>query len=280
MANGKARFYPWSALELDETTDQSLIRKAYAAKLKVTRPDGDARAFQDLIEARDLAIALALSDPPSKQKRTTRKPRKQAKPNKKTKKTQQGEAARISASATNPPLAQPKQSENDDSGRSEGEIDLARLTDDVGYFLDHTEKDPEPARAQAALSLIHGLSLSERENVEPEILEIVAPSLPYALHYSRRGRMGDVQRSEAMAWFINALDDEFNWTNNDRRFYELTCHINEDAIDQLHELLQKRPPAQPAAAPAASSPWYINGVGIWVLLWVLYQVLKALFVFH
>jgi len=54
-----ARRYPWTVLEIDRTDDVKVIRKAYAAKLKVTRPDEDPKGFQALVEARDRALATA-----------------------------------------------------------------------------------------------------------------------------------------------------------------------------------------------------------------------------
>ena len=41
----------WAVLGIDATQDQALIKKAYAAKLKVTRPDEDQFAYQELREA-------------------------------------------------------------------------------------------------------------------------------------------------------------------------------------------------------------------------------------
>lgn len=49
--------YPWSVLEISPTDDEAAIRKAYAVKLRVTRPDEDPRGFQALREARDAALA-------------------------------------------------------------------------------------------------------------------------------------------------------------------------------------------------------------------------------
>lgn len=48
--------YPWSVLEIEPTSDEKAIRKAYAAKLRVTRPDEDPEGFQALLEARDVAL--------------------------------------------------------------------------------------------------------------------------------------------------------------------------------------------------------------------------------
>ena len=49
--------YPWTVLGLPPTQDERAIRKAYAAKLRVTRPDENPRGFQELREARDAALA-------------------------------------------------------------------------------------------------------------------------------------------------------------------------------------------------------------------------------
>ena len=52
---------PWSSLGIDPTDDISAIRKAYAAKLRSTRPDEDPVAFQFLVEARDSALRNGLN---------------------------------------------------------------------------------------------------------------------------------------------------------------------------------------------------------------------------
>lgn len=54
--------FPWSVLEIDPTDDVSSIKRAYARKLKTTRPDDDQKAFELLVQARDFALALATGE--------------------------------------------------------------------------------------------------------------------------------------------------------------------------------------------------------------------------
>lgn len=49
----------WQILDIQPTSDEREIRRAYAKKLKVTRPDEDAAAYQQLREAFDEALRLA-----------------------------------------------------------------------------------------------------------------------------------------------------------------------------------------------------------------------------
>jgi hypothetical protein len=51
--------YPWSILGLDGPASEAEIKRAYARRLKVVRPDGDADAFQELVGARAFALDLA-----------------------------------------------------------------------------------------------------------------------------------------------------------------------------------------------------------------------------
>ena len=53
--------YPWTVLGLDGPASEAEIKRAYARRLKIVRPDEDAEAFQELVGARALALDLAMA---------------------------------------------------------------------------------------------------------------------------------------------------------------------------------------------------------------------------
>ena len=51
-----SRDFPWNLLDIAPTTDEMVVRRAYARRLKVVRPDTDPEAFARLVNARQVAL--------------------------------------------------------------------------------------------------------------------------------------------------------------------------------------------------------------------------------
>lgn len=64
MIDTNQRRWPWSILGIDATTDPAEIKAAYAARLRLTRPDDDPEGFQRLRQARDGAMAKTTDPAP------------------------------------------------------------------------------------------------------------------------------------------------------------------------------------------------------------------------
>jgi hypothetical protein len=64
MARDEPTLDPWAVLGLAPTADEAAILRAYAAKLRQTRPDDDPEGFQRLVRARELALAWRKAAPP------------------------------------------------------------------------------------------------------------------------------------------------------------------------------------------------------------------------
>jgi hypothetical protein len=226
---------PWSALGVSPEADESEIKKAYARLLKAVRPDEDAEAFQELVEARNAALTHArrLNARGSQRPPLEEPERLQASVEVFEPKAQIADApeARIAwkePAAIEPPLV-PHAAEDSQ----------ANVADFLNVILAGLKLDAKPPELEGAKEAIGGLAIlsaSARKLAEPELLQALAPLLPVISDRLMRGRSRgffqrlfwqkrtdpeSTQRVAVQLDLARRLNDEFGWTQSDRRVHAL-----------------------------------------------------------
>lgn len=244
---------PWKILGIARTASERDIKIAYARKLKVTRPEDDAEAFQELVEARDIALAHARhgwhdeenqedddAELPSSPEPLPDIPAKS--PTFEALETPEPE--RLSAAGE----PEPESSQDDFSGaveRIKGWLSGEKIN----------ESFPDVDRA---LREISPMSLGAREDAEREFL--------IALH--RRVEREEFPSFESETkYLIGLLDDEFGWTSNDRRLVEILGYDATTVADRLQYL--RHPPGIFSGQPEKPNYW---GFIIWIIFVVIFVV--------
>jgi|GEM_PF-4593666 len=218
------RRYPWSILEIDPTSDEREVKLAYARRLKVTRPEDDADAFQRLVEARDEALArvrrpkrarksAAKRNTPEPQEKAVNDPPEEAiatpvLPKRRTRRSVSAEDV-----AVVPEIA-----------ASQAEIPkLERVPNlrPIVEILESGNADSYFEGAQKAIAELKELSIESRLQCEQQLLQAVWKNLrkfsPYVAAPSREEKKRLAMQRE----IIGELDSEFGWSQNDRHAVEL-----------------------------------------------------------
>jgi DnaJ-like protein len=225
----------WSALGVSPEADESEIKKAYARLLKAVRPDEDAEAFQELVEARNAALAYArrLNARRSKRPPLEEPERLQAsvevfEPNAQIADAPRPRIAREEPAAVETPLASP--------AVEDSQANAADLLNVILSGLKLDAKAPELEGAKEAIGGLAILSASARKLAEPELLQALAPLLPVISDRLMRGRSRGffqrlfsqerkdpegAQRAAAQLDLARRLNEEFGWTQSDRRVHAL-----------------------------------------------------------
>jgi len=226
---------PWDVLGIAAGAGVADIRRAYARRLRDIRPDEDAEGFQQLVEARDLALQLASGgrqdaprareilasiveaspddaiDPPSSRAVSIERepPTRPTSPPAAPAARPPPPAAPAAqppppaAPAAHPPpeiSAPPTQSSQDALDALHGALSADGLAD-----------------WQAAVGLMSALSRQQRRALEPHIIAALRSFVAQ-------------ESSNLAAWppgkwpffdLVAALDEEFGWRENDRALYEI-----------------------------------------------------------
>jgi hypothetical protein len=224
---------PWQILGIKKTNDQRAIKKAYAAKLKVTRPEDDPIAFQMLVEARDMALIKTHQQMIDKfnyglefQSKTL----------------SNYEDTKVETNPSEPPHH-------------------FSLLEQFEEILTGEIADIPFERLERIVEELRSLSIAARLEIEPHLL--FALELYFENQEKNASPKIDTLHSSYQKYLVILLDEEFQWSNNERRIYEIVPFLSPEFADQLQRL--KNPKYRPEVIKPKRS-WTISGQLIWYAL--------------
>jgi hypothetical protein len=261
----KRRRYPWTVLGIDPTHEEREIKKAYAAKLKATRPEDDAEAFQNLVRARDEAISQAryraFGDEPEPE----------------TEERDEAASQQHLASIEAEPDAQ--HDDDFDAGDDGDEEDLddpdeapwGQIFTVLWACLRELNNRPDFKTVENALGGISQLSLEQRQALETELIEHLAEHIAFIRDASLSGSaIGNQQR-----WVLTALDEEFGWAQNDQRLASLIYVDKEEFVDDLRSVIEGKYPRRADTVAVHPRAWWQSGWVWFALFWAIVQIARA-----
>lgn len=251
---------PWSVLGLDGPADERAIRRAYAARLKVVRPDVDAAAFQQLVEARDAALRLA-------ELAATRAPADQATPPQSLASSEtsllEGAAGAEADVGLPPPL--PTSAEAAPRDLDPVAPPAMVLPHSDGPVTGSVDEGPEEV-ARSLSAFVEAWTARQQLPPVPPILKMLSEQ-PIGAHLRLEidalravGRLLDKDlfgramlsaRNRAARSLIAGLDEAYAWTENDRRLYMM---LPESDADEFVRLLRRVRKGDERPAPLFNSP--------------------------
>lgn len=210
---------PWSVLEITPGADASTVRKAYAKKLKVVQPDENPTEFQALVEARDRALLLI----EIRSHQWT--PPEAIPPNQRTDPIAEIEPPVVADSV----LPMTPQRRLDDAAASEHieaicsddkpeKIDFDALKAQLKKLHNMSSVYVDLDGWNGFLAQIVNLPTHMREELEPGIIDSFCNLTQYC---ERISSFPYVPRDPKDRELILAYDEEFGWSTNDRKVYEV-----------------------------------------------------------
>jgi hypothetical protein len=249
--------FPWSVLGIKKTTDEKAIKSAYAAKLKLTRPDENPAGFQKLVEARDVAIAKS-------RKIVTKSVVEPEEP--KTKPARGKKAQKIEISKPIVAVRTKAKPWQDDY-------------DPVQHLCKcmSTEATRNDFRlVEKALSALRNFSIDEKQEVESLLLYACQGYLCPDDSIEKPFNDGNLHAGLKNHVLLK-LDEEYAWTQNDRHVQEILFWGSEDFIDQL-QIVKSGGKAPIFARPQLTKVQ--KTVGYLFFVMVALQVVRAIFRYY
>jgi hypothetical protein len=238
--------FPWSVLGIKKTTEERAIKSAYAKKLKVTRPEDDPVAFQRLVEARDVALRLARLANASQER-------------------DEIEVQPIPVSTihwreevSNSPIDQREQQQRSNFVEPFEQILIGDLMDKP---FESIERLADKLRE---------LTIAERLEIEPQFL--LALDQYFSNQSSTVNQPIDSLHSSYQKYLVILLDQEYQWSNNERRIYEVVPYLSSEFADHLRRLINPHYVPSTAGSSTRSKPY---GWMIWMAIMVFAYVGRA-----
>jgi hypothetical protein len=208
---------PWQLLGVKRSATEREIKSAYARKLKVTRPEDDAEAFQRLVEARDAALAYACAEIGADEELLVEEISPPPDPN-----PDASAGTNIShATALQEPDPQPKAHESTPPTSNDT---FNAVVDRINGWLASENDGTSFDEIDRQVQLISELSLAAREDAERNFL--------FTLH-TRIEQEENPSFDSGTKYLVELLDEEFGWTRNDRRVVEILGYEATAVVDRL-----------------------------------------------
>jgi tetratricopeptide (TPR) repeat protein len=270
--------FPWSELGLDGPSDERAIRRAYAARLKVVRPDLDAAGFQRLVQARDAALRaiehtalrpllrpIPPPDPTPQREGTAPESGEPAPPAARQPPVPEPGAASPPA---RPPVIEPAQ-----AAASPDTVSML-----LSAFVEAWRQDQSHPAVAPILKALGEQSIVARQKLEIEALRAVASLFDQNLFDPKLAKA----KQQAARSLIVALDDEYAWTSSDRRLYQMMPQAQADQFGRLLRVVREWEStglapkfAPPAEVPARSEiPARLVLAGLGFLCFVIFKGLS------
>lgn len=258
---------PWSELGLDGPADERTIRRAYAARLKIVRPDLDPAGFQRLVQARDAALRALEQAAPWPLPQPAPPPdlvpkRERATPQSRTPQPdspadtdrpddtppdempppldiERAAGSELPPAARQPPATEPGATPPPNEPAIVDQPQAAAGPETVSMLLSaFVEAWRQGQVLPPVAPILKGLgeqSLVARQKLEIEALRAVAGLLDKSLF---EGKMAEARRLAARS-LILGLDDEYGWASSDRRLQEMMPRAAADQIGRLLRVVRE-----------------------------------------